>query len=256
MRRGIGGCGPVLRANRGNVVMIGISACCRSSRFAGDGVVARRAPAVARAAAVLVVSGLLMTACSGSSHHSASARSGASSAAAAAPASSGSAGSSSAAPTLGPAGPSASGASAGGSSRHKRVLTAPPAPFSSEARYPDGIGLRILGVTQQTITATGPGAMTGKPKTTFDIEFANHSRSAVNLNEVVVEVTYGSPSHSAAPVYDPTVQDFAGTVAAGKTVRTEYAFSIPTADLNHVRMTVRFNQLHAAATFVGAVTVK
>ncbi|MEP7019962.1 MAG: hypothetical protein ABI808_04885 [Pseudonocardiales bacterium] len=143
---------------------------------------------------------------------------------------------------------------AGSSRVPKAAITAASTPFNKPARYPDGIALQILGVTQRTITETGPGAMTGKPKTTFTVKFTNDSHRVIQLNQVVVSVSYG-PSHAlAAPVYDGGVNDFAGSVAPGKAVQTQYAFSIPTASLSNVRMSVDFDGLHTAATFVGHVS--
>ena len=135
-------------------------------------------------------------------------------------------------------------------------ITAARTPFSKPVSYPDGVDLAILKITQHTITDTGPGAMTGKPQTTFTVRFVNKSHRIVQLNQVVVAVTYGSARAVAPPVYDSHVADFSGSVKPGHSVQTNYAFSIPTKDLTNVTMSVDFDGLHAAATFTGRVTTK
>jgi hypothetical protein len=138
----------------------------------------------------------------------------------------------------------------------KPKIVASHTPFNKPVEYPDGIDLKILKITQHTITETGPGEMTGKPQTTFTVKFTNHSHELVNLNQVVVSVIYGSAHSSAAPVYSDGVGDFSGSVKPGKSTQTDYAFSIPTKSLTDVTMSVRFDGLHAAATFTGRVTTK
>jgi hypothetical protein len=209
--------------------------------------------AVLRVVAIAVAGTLALTACSGGSKKDAGS---APSSTASASASSSSAPTTPATTTSAPSSAPANSSKPGVSTAPTTKVTAPPAPFTKPVTYPDGIDLQILGATQETITDTGPGALTGKPKTTFLIKFTNNTHAAIALNAVVVSVSYGANKATAAPVYDTSVADFGGTVAPGKSVQTHYAFSIPASDLSNVTMTVRFDGLHAAATFTGEVVVK
>jgi hypothetical protein len=125
-------------------------------------------------------------------------------------------------------------------------------PFTKPARYPDHVTLRILSIDQDVTSGHGPGEIPGRPLTTMRIRFANGSTKPVNLNEVVVTVVYGADRRLAAPVYQDNAADFHSTIAPGGSTLATYAFSVPTSDLGNVTMTVDFDELHAAATFVGA----
>ncbi|MCW2527028.1 MAG: hypothetical protein JWM76_1888 [Pseudonocardiales bacterium] len=134
------------------------------------------------------------------------------------------------------------------------TISAPAVPFvkGTQAAYPDGIAVQILSITQGTTVANGPGTIAG-PKSTFKITFTNNSAKAIDMNQVVVTVLYGTTNLQAQPVYDGAVNDFSGTVQPGKSTDATYAFRIPTDQLNQVMMRVDFDGLHAAATFTGKV---
>lgn len=119
--------------------------------------------------------------------------------------------------------------------------------------YPDGIELTVAGITQAVETGEGQGTFPGRPLTEISVKLTNKGVAAINLNEVVVTATYGSPARLASPVYnDPNAVDFHGTVASGASASAVYVFSIPTPELSRVTTVVDFDGLHAAATFIGA----
>lgn len=126
-------------------------------------------------------------------------------------------------------------------------------PFTVPVSYPDGITLKIVSMKQGTATGVGPGAFVGAPVTQFDVELVNTSERDLVLDQVVTTLLYGSPSRLASPVYQDGAVDLAGTIAKGATVKATYLFSIPTAQLGRVSMTVDFDGKHGAATFEGAV---
>jgi hypothetical protein len=125
---------------------------------------------------------------------------------------------------------------------------------TSPVTYPDGLKVRINGVVQSTITAQGPGELTGQPLTTFTIELTNGTSKDVVLNQVVVSAFYGTPLLMAQPVYSPGVSDFATVVKPGASASTKYAFSIPVAELHRVTIAVDFDGLHSVAVFTGSTT--
>lgn len=134
------------------------------------------------------------------------------------------------------------------------AVTVAPTPFEAPAKYGDGVQVAVKAVKQGTVTATGPGELTGQPYTSFRITFTNRSAKALDLTRVVVSVTYGPDEADAAPVYgDDGVADFSTTIGAGKAAEAVYAFSIPKAQLGAVTMRVDFAADHQAATFLGRV---
>ncbi len=119
--------------------------------------------------------------------------------------------------------------------------------------YPDGLKVRIVKISQGTITAQGPGELTGRPKTTFTIEMTNGTSKPINLTQVVVSASYGTPPLQAPPVYDSGTTDFATVLAPGKATSTGYTFSIPVDQLGSVTVWVDFDGTHTAAVFAGSV---
>lgn len=127
-------------------------------------------------------------------------------------------------------------------------------PFTTPVTYTDGLGLRIAKMTQGKVSGQGPGVFPGRTVTDFYLTLANHTKKALPLDVVVVTVTYGSPARLAHLVYNPNSVDFTGPLAAGQSAKAVYGFSIPTADLGNVTMTVDLDGVHQLAVFKGKVT--
>lgn len=120
--------------------------------------------------------------------------------------------------------------------------------------YRDGLEVEIMKIKQSTVTAEGPGNLTGSPTTTITFELTNSTAKAIDLNQVVVTASYGSPSRIASAMYVPGSQDFNGTVKPGAKSVASYTASIPVADKCDVSISVDFDGLHSDATFTGAAT--
>lgn len=135
----------------------------------------------------------------------------------------------------------------------KTRVPATSAPFTKAVTYRDGVSLRIVSVKQAKTTGKGPGVFVGAPLTQFDVELKNGTTSDLKLDQVVVSLLYGSPQRVAQAVYEDGAVDLSGVVGAGKTVTARYLFSVPTAKLSAVSMTIDFAGTHAAATFKGSV---
>ncbi len=132
------------------------------------------------------------------------------------------------------------------------LVSARAATFTTAVSYPTGLVVRVDSIKQQTITAQGPGALTGKPSTTFTIRFTNNSTKAVDLSQVVVSAFFGRPQQPSEPVYTGGQNDFSGTLAPGRSMATGYAFSIPVQQLGSVTLTVDFGGIYKPAVFYGA----
>jgi hypothetical protein len=75
----------------------------------------------------------------------------------------------------------------------------------------------------------------------------------MDLNQVVVTVTHGSPARLSHPVYDTTSHDFSGVIKPGKTADASLGFSVPASDADRVTMTIDFDGVHKPSTFTGSV---
>lgn len=126
--------------------------------------------------------------------------------------------------------------------------------FSAAApvNFPDGVSVRVDKVARGTEQGEGPGVFRGRPHTAFTLSLTNGSTSPIDLTQVVVTATYGSPPRLASPVYEgAAAADFTGTVAPGATASATYLFAIPPGQARSAVMTVDFADSYAAATFTG-----
>jgi hypothetical protein len=125
---------------------------------------------------------------------------------------------------------------------------------STPAKYPDGLRIKVLRVSQGVEKGRGPGVFPGRTHTALAISLTNGSPHAIDLNQVVVTAIYGTPARIAQPVYKAApVRDFAGTVKTGQSASAMYAFAIPANQVRKVVVMVDVDGVHAAAKFAGAI---
>ncbi len=121
-------------------------------------------------------------------------------------------------------------------------------------KYSDGVVVTVDTFKKGREAGQGPGVIDGRPYVGFDIRIDNKSSRVIDLSQVVVTVTYGTPARVAAPVYeDPAAQDFTGTVSRNSKASAAYFFAVPLADRENVSVIVDFDGAHAAAVFSGSV---
>jgi hypothetical protein len=135
-------------------------------------------------------------------------------------------------------------------------ISAAAKPFGKAVSYSDGVVLRILAISQGVTSGAAPGDLPGRARTQFSVSLQNSSNSRINLDRVVVTVSYGSARSRALAIYDAGVLDFSGTIAPGGYAKAVYAFSIATNELANVVMTVDFDGGHASATFTGSAKAR
>lgn len=124
---------------------------------------------------------------------------------------------------------------------------------AATVKYSDGVLLRFDGLRHAVEQAEGTGAFPGRAHTAFTLSVINRSSQPVDLTQVAVTATYGSPARIAPAVYDGSaVRDFGTRVPPGGSASATYAFAIPPDDVSRVGLTVDFDNRHAAARFVGA----
>lgn len=139
----------------------------------------------------------------------------------------------------------------------ERVQAQAPAAFDEDTptvTYPDGLTVAITGISHAEIADRGPGAMTGERYTLFEVEVTNDSGRAVEANQVVVALTYGSPARVANPVYVAgQTLDLSGRIEPGASATADYAFAIPTQGLGEVTLSLDIDGAHGLAVFNGQV---
>jgi len=121
-------------------------------------------------------------------------------------------------------------------------------------RYSDGVSISVDRVTPRVEKGKGPGVFPDRPYVALSFSIVNRSTHSIDLNQVVVATSYGSPARLASPVYeDSTARDFAGTLQPGGSASATYLFAVPTEKRSSVTTTVDFDDRHFAAKFNGAV---
>jgi hypothetical protein len=124
---------------------------------------------------------------------------------------------------------------------------------AATVKYSDGVLVRFDGLRHGVEQAEGTGAFPGRAHTAFTLSVLNRSPQTIDLTQVAVTATYGSPARIAQAVYDDSaVRDFGTRVPPGGSASATYAFAIPRDRLGSVGLTVDFDNRHAAARFAGA----
>lgn len=120
--------------------------------------------------------------------------------------------------------------------------------------YPDGVVVRVDAVRNGVENGHGAGVFNARAFTAVTLTVANGSATPVDLNEVVVTATYGSPALVASPVYeDPGAQDFSGIAVPGGSLSATYAFAVPPRDRGSAGLQVDFDSAHDPAVFGGGL---
>ena len=125
-------------------------------------------------------------------------------------------------------------------------------PFDRAIRYSDGLRLAVTSITQGKVTGQGPGVFLGEPKTEIGLRMTNRADRAVNLDQVVVTLVYGTERRTSRPVYDDRARDFNGVLHPGGSAAATYLFSVPRDQLDDVTMFVDFDGHHTVARFRGS----
>ncbi|GGM05884.1 hypothetical protein [Nakamurella endophytica] len=124
---------------------------------------------------------------------------------------------------------------------------------SLPARWSDGVVLTVARVRHGSETGRGPGDFTGQPFTAVTFQLRNGSDRTLDLSAVVVSASYGTPARVAAPVYDDTAQDFAGSLPPGASATATYLYAFPPSALASATATVDLDGVHAVAQLRGGL---
>ncbi|MFC6878194.1 MULTISPECIES: DUF4352 domain-containing protein [Actinomadura] len=119
--------------------------------------------------------------------------------------------------------------------------------------YDDKVTVAVSNIRYVRNKAKGPGEVTGKQLTIFTLTFTNGSSRPLDLNKVKVIARYGPKRAQASPTSYADLNDFYGTVAAGKKKAASYAFDLPATGYKSVVLGVNFDAKHKTAVFAGAL---
>jgi hypothetical protein len=143
-----------------------------------------------------------------------------------------------------------------GVAESERTVQTAPVDFTAPAEWSDGATVRVVDAHQQVSGGQGPGALAGQPQTVFSLELVNGSGTALDLNAVVVQATYGSDAVQATPLYDLDTVDFGGSAEPGASATAVYSFAIPADQLDEVSLSVDVDGHRFPAVFTGPVPTR
>ncbi|MFD0685145.1 hypothetical protein [Actinomadura fibrosa] len=119
--------------------------------------------------------------------------------------------------------------------------------------YSDKVTVAISDIRYVKTKGQGPGEVAGKTLTIFTLRFTNGSAQPLDLNKVRVIARYAPKGAEASPTSYANINDFYGTVAAGKQRSASYAFDLPTTGYKSVVVGVSFDSKHKTALFAGSL---
>lgn len=120
--------------------------------------------------------------------------------------------------------------------------------------YPDGVKVSLDKVTRGTTVANGPGTFNGLSYLALTLQVTNGARAALDLNQVVVSLRYGSPQRMAQAVYQQGATDFTGSLPSGGTGTATYLFTEPQPASASAQLVVDLDGTHTPATFSGKLS--
>ena len=131
------------------------------------------------------------------------------------------------------------------------VRTKPPVALGRRAQVSATVALEIASVRAVQAQARLPGEISG-PGVAVTVAVVNHSSRAVNVADTVVTLTDSSQAPGGS-VSDLRARPRAGRLAAGRTGRGTYLFTVPTSRRSPVTVTVTLTGQSPVVQFVGAV---
>jgi hypothetical protein len=99
-------------------------------------------------------------------------------------------------------------------------------------------------------TASGPGNIAG-PALRVTVRLTDGRSSAVSLDGVVVNLTYGQDATPASPLDDPSGSPFSGTLAPGASGVGVYVFTVPADQRQVVTVSVGWEAAAPVMVFTG-----
>ncbi|ROQ39536.1 hypothetical protein EDF46_1168 [Frondihabitans sp. PhB188] len=111
-------------------------------------------------------------------------------------------------------------------------------PLTTTAQPVSGVKVSVGAITAVTGKGSGIGEIDG-PAIRFTVTFVNDTSKGIPLSSVVTSVTHGSDDAPANELVSVR-KDFPSALAAGKTARATYTFTLAKADRSDVRILVDY----------------
>jgi hypothetical protein len=120
------------------------------------------------------------------------------------------------------------------------------------AGLPDGVQVRLLTTTRRSVKAGGPGEA-GGPALVAEVEIANDSKRAIDLDTAMVNMTYGDNQVATPLTADPS-SPFVGALEPEESAQGTYVFGIPKKSDGRFVILVTYTAGAGVARFEGAVS--
>lgn len=127
----------------------------------------------------------------------------------------------------------------------------PAVPIGKPAAERNGMSAKVTGLDAIQGTGSGRGNISG-PALRATISLTNGTPGPVDLDDVVVAMTYGADHTPAPPLDDPSRAPFHGRLAPGATATGVYVFRVPAEDRGAVTLTVGYQPGAPFLVFTGA----
>jgi hypothetical protein len=129
----------------------------------------------------------------------------------------------------------------------------PPVALAEPSTYGNGVDARLVSIEAFDARAQGPGEVSG-PALAVTVELTNAGTDPVSLATVAVNLYFGRDGTPAVRVTDRTGTPLRGELAAGKSARATYAFTVPAEQRDIVAVAVSYLDGSGTAVFSGAVS--
>jgi hypothetical protein len=142
-----------------------------------------------------------------------------------------------------PSSPSSGSPSSGSKSREKpsvAISRAPLVKVGQPANISDGVRITVGAVRDQKVSAELPGEIAG-PAAVVPVTVRNSSNQPFSLDGVVVTAFYDDDVPATETTVDPA-KPLTGSLAAGRTAKGVYVFTVPREQASTLRIEVSSNQ--------------
>ncbi len=123
-----------------------------------------------------------------------------------------------------------------------------PVTLKKAATYPNGVAVKLAGISRTTLEAKGPGEVSG-PGITVQVQVTNGSGQEIVVDGTTVNLFYGKAKNPAAPA-STSDKPISGPVAVGGSADGVYNFSVP-ASGNPIEVVVSYSAAEPVAVFAG-----
>lgn len=123
--------------------------------------------------------------------------------------------------------------------------------FDVEAAFVEALAAEVTLLEAVQGIARGPGEIAG-PAVRITVKIANETSNAVDLDDAIVALYYGTNDDPAIQLSSPGARPLDGELEPGATTVGVYVFAVPVENRDQVRITVSYSPQDRAVAFEGA----